>query len=212
MFLVRGKSIVLTGYLTNERLAGLLSQIVSKDRERWFAARVHALKSWPEMTPQQIIDAASNISPRRLMDGKWAWPSRELDIQRKLLKSAPEDAIDIDALRYLLEQMDDYTAERLIELLAESRFLEFKTEPLDNGLPEPKEIPLGLLRRLKRLHGAISDMLLTPRVWKLGGKMFRIGCDPDAVFCAEHDRRAGGLMVPIANQRSPAGTVADDSE
>ena len=121
------------------------------------------------------------------MDGRWAWPKRELEIQRELLRSAPENGIDLDRLREALATMDDRAADRLIEMIAESGFLKDITAPLDNGLPEPKEIGLPMLRRIKRLHG------------KLLG---RIAGDPDGDLAA-----ARRCEVPRANVQSSSGRL-----
>ncbi len=141
-----------TIYWTKSTFQKLLRRLVRNDREEWFAARVRALKDWPERTSEQIIDGASRINPRRLMDGRWAWPKREREIQQELLRSAPEDGIDIGALRDLLSKLDNRQGDRLNELLAESEFLKDTTVPLDNGLPQPKEIGTPLLRRIRGVH------------------------------------------------------------
>jgi hypothetical protein len=148
----RGIESLKTIYWTESKLRKLLRRLVKNDRQKWFAARVKALNSWPERTKEQILDDASRINPRRLMDGRWAWPKRELEIQRELLKSAPENRIDLERLRAELEQMDTRTGERLVEMLAESAFLQDTTVPLETGLPQPREIGARLLRRIKRQH------------------------------------------------------------
>jgi hypothetical protein len=69
-----------TIYWTESKLRKLLRRIIRNDRQEWFAARVRELKNWPERTKDQIMDDACTIRPKRLMDGRWSWPSRELDI------------------------------------------------------------------------------------------------------------------------------------
>ena len=83
--------------------------------------------------------------------------------------------------------MDDRAAGRLIEMIAESEFLKDITAPLDSGLPQPKEIGLPMLRRIKRLHSKL-----------LAG----IAGDPDGDLAA-----ARGAEVPRANPQSPAGRL-----
>jgi hypothetical protein len=141
-----------TIYWTESKLRKLLRRIIRNDRQEWFAARVRELKNWPERTKEEIMDNASRINPKRLMDGKWAWPSRELDIQRKLLRDAPKNSIDIGELRNVLAELDNRQGDRLIEILVESEFLKDTTVPLETGLPQPKEIGEPLLRRIGRLH------------------------------------------------------------
>ncbi|MBR0880979.1 hypothetical protein JQ608_28175 [Bradyrhizobium liaoningense] len=137
-------------YWTDARLEKLLGRIIKSDREQWFAARLRALKSWPERTADEIVDAASHINPTRLMDGRWAWPKGELAIQRDLLRSAPEDGINIKGLRSVLGDLDNRQADRFIEILLESGILEDFTVPLDNGLPQPQEVGLQALRRIRK--------------------------------------------------------------
>jgi hypothetical protein len=131
------------------------------------------------------------------MDGKWAWPSSELDIQRRLLKSAPEDGIDPILMRKTLEMLvkagREDAAARLVELVAESGFLKDKTEPLDSGLPEPRELPAGLLRRIKRLDARLRQMV-------------KDGHYDDDLREVDYSEP---LRVPVANLKSPAGTAAN---
>ena len=174
-------------YWTEAKLLRLFRDLIKPDRRQWFAARVRELQSWPEVDKEQVLEAAARIQPRRLMDGRWAWPKRELEIQRDLLRSAPENGIDLDGLREALAMMDDRAADRLIEMIAESGFLKDITAPLDSGLPQPKEIGLPMLRRIKRLHS------------KLLGS---IAGDPDGDLAA-----ARGAEVPRANPQSPAGRL-----
>lgn len=139
-------------YWTASRLQRLLRRIIKNDHQEWFAARVRELKSWPLRTKEQILDDASRINPRRLMDGRWAWPKRELEIQRELLKSAPEEGIDVDELRKALAEMPTGAGAEPVNLIADSELLWDTTVPLDTGLPQPKEIGTPLLRRIKRLQ------------------------------------------------------------
>ena len=172
-------------YWTEAKLLKLFRSLIKPDRQQWFTARVRELKSWPVVDKEQVLEAAAQIQPKRLMGGRWAWPKRELEIQRDLLRSAPENRIDLDRLREALATMDDRAADRLIEMIAESGFLKDITAPLDSGLPQPKEIGLPMLRRIKRLHS------------KLLGS---IAGDPDGDLAA-----ARGCEVPRANPQSPAG-------
>jgi len=176
-------------YWTEAKLLKLFRSLIKPDRQQWFAARVRELKSWPVVDKEQVLETAALISrrPKRLMDGRWAWPKRELEIQRELLRSAPENGIDLDRLRDALATMDDRAADRLIEMIAESGFLKDITAPLDSGLPQPKEIGLPILRRIKRLHSNL-----------LAG----IARDP-----AVHLAAARRAEVPRANPQSPAGRL-----
>jgi hypothetical protein len=173
-------------YWTEAKLLKLFRSLIKPERQQWFAARVRELRSWPEIDKEKVLETAALISrrPKRLMDGRWAWPKRELEIQRDLLRSAPENGIDLDRLREALATMDDRAAGRLIEMIAESEFLKDITAPLDSGLPQPKEIGLPMLRRIKRLHskllGSIAD-------------------DPDGDLAA-----ARRCEVPRANLQSPS--------
>jgi hypothetical protein len=174
-------------YWTEAKLLRLFRDLIKPDRRQWFAARVRELQSWPEVDKEQVLEAAARIQPRRLMDGRWAWPKREREIQRDLLRSAPENGIDLDGLRAALAMMDDRAADRLIEMIAESGFLQDITVPLDNGMPQPQEIGLPMLRRIKRLHS------------KLLGS---IAGDPDGDLAA-----ARRCEVPRANLQSSAGRL-----
>ena len=174
-------------YWTEAKLLKLFRSLIKPDRQQWFTARVRELKSWPVVDKEQVLEAAAQIQPKRLMGGRWAWPKRELEIQRDLLRSAPENGIDLDRLREALATMDDRAADRLIEMIAESGFLKDITAPLDSGLPQPKEIGLPMLRRIKRLHSKL-----------LAG----IAGDPDGDLAA-----ARGAEVPRANPQSPAGRL-----
>ena len=171
-------------YWTEAKLLRLFRDLIKPDRRQWFAARVRELQSRPEVDKEQVLEAAARIQPKRLMGGRWAWPKRELEIQRDLLRSAPENGIDLDGLREALAMMDDRAAGRLIEMIAESGFLKDITVPLDSGLPQPQEIGLSMLRRIKRLHG------------KLLGN---IAGDPDGDLAA-----ARRCEVPRANLQSPS--------
>jgi hypothetical protein len=176
-------------YWTEAKLLRLFRDLIKPDRRQWFAARVRELQSRPEVDKEQVLEAAARIQPKRLMGGRWAWPKRELEIQRDLLRSAPENGIDLDGLREALAMMDDRAAGRLIEMIAESGFLKDITVPLDSGLPQPQEIGLSMLRRIKRLHG------------KLLGN---IAGDPDGDLAAARRR---GCEVPRANPQSPSGRL-----
>jgi hypothetical protein len=195
-------------YWTTGRLQKLLRRLIRKDREDWFAARIQALRSWPDRTREQILDDASRVNPTRAPDsrvkigdrwrfvpgaGKWAWPKSELAIQRELLRSAPEDGIDIDALRKALDELSTGAGAELVELIADSELLLDTTVPLDTGLPQPKELPLGLLRRIKRLHGKLMQLI-------------KDGHYDNDLREVDHSEV---LHVPIANLKSSAGTVAD---
>jgi len=174
-------------YWTEAKLLKLFRSLIKPDRQQWFTARVRELKSWPVVDKEQVLEAAAQIQPKRLMGARWAWPKRELEMQRDLLRSAPENGIDLDRLREALATMDDRAADRLIEMIAESGFLKDITAPLDSGLPQPKEIGLPMLRRIKRLHSKL-----------LAG----IAGDPDGDLAA-----ARGAEVPRANPQSPAGRL-----
>ena len=176
-------------YWTEAKLLKLFRSLIKPDRQQWFTARVRELKSWPVVDKEQVLEAAAQIQPKRLMGGRWAWPTRELEIQRDLLRSAPENGIDLDGLREALAMMDDRAAGRLIEMIAESGFLKDTTVPLDNGLPQPQEIGLPMLRRIKRRHSKL-----------LGG----IAGDPDGDLAAARRR---GCEVPRANPQSPSGRL-----
>ena len=173
-------------YWTEAKLLRLFRDLIKPDRRQWFAARVRELQSRPEVDKEQVLEAAARIQPKRLMGGRWAWPKRELEIQRDLLRSAPENGIDLDGLREALAMMDDRAAGRLIEMIAESGFLKDITVPLDSGLPQPQEIGLSMLRRIKRLHG------------KLLGN---IAGDPDGDLIGRR------CEVPRANLQSPSGRL-----
>jgi hypothetical protein len=173
-------------YWTEAKLLRLFRDLIKPDRRQWFAARVHQLQSWPEVDKEKMLEAAARIQPKRLMGGSWAWPKRELEIQRDLLRSAPENGIDLDGLRASLAMMDDRAGDRLIEMIAESGFLKDTTAPLDSGLPQPQEIGLPLLRRIKRLHS------------KLLGK---IAGDPDGDLVRRR------CEVPRANLQSSSGRL-----
>ena len=174
-------------YWTEAKLLKLFRSLIKPDRQQWFTARVRELKSWPVVDKEQVLEAAAQIQPKRLMGARWAWPKRELEMQRDLLRSAPENGIDLDRLREALATMDDRAADRLIEMIAESGFLKDITAPLDSGLPQPQEIGLSMLRRIKRLHSKL-----------LAG----IAGDPDGDLAA-----ARGAEVPRANPQSPAGRL-----
>jgi hypothetical protein len=169
-------------YWTEAKLQKLLRRIVKNDRQRWFAARVRALNSWPTRSKDEIMESASRINPRRLMDGKWSWPKSVLAIEREQVP--PKDSIDIDALRDVLDELDNRQGDRLIEMIAESVSLEAVPVRLESGIA-PREIGTPLLRRIKRRH----NMLLRD----LDG-------DPDGDLV-----RARRLEVPRANPRSSPG-------
>jgi hypothetical protein len=176
-------------YQTKSKLEKLLPRLIRRDRQQWFAARVRELRSWPEVDKEKALEAASRIQPRRLMDGRWAWPKRELEIQRELLASAPHDRIDVVALREVLAGLDDRQADRLIEMLAERVDLEAIPTLVEGGLPAPKEIGTPLLRRLKRLHNKLLDALAG---------------DPAGDLA-----KARRLEVPRANLKSHSGWLSE---
>jgi hypothetical protein len=72
--IVRGIQTLKTIYWTKSRLRKLLPGVFSTAREEHFARAVRALNAWPERTGEEILEAASRIDPRRLMNGRWAWP------------------------------------------------------------------------------------------------------------------------------------------
>jgi hypothetical protein len=208
--IVRGITAQKVIYWTAAKLHRLLRGLIKRDREEWFAARVRALKSWPARTKEQIMDDATRINPGPTPDrrikirnqwrfvpgaGRWTWPKRELEIQRELLRSAPEDGIDINELRKVLAELPPGAGESLIKLIAESELLKDTTVPLDQvnldgkHLPQPKEIGTPLLRRIKRLHNKL---------------VANIADDPDGDLA-----RRRGCEVPRANPGSSAGWFAD---
>jgi hypothetical protein len=123
------------------------------------------------------------------MNGRWAWPKRELEIQLELLASAPHDHIDLVALRETLAGLDNRQGDRLIDMLSERVDLEaiptLLESPSERGMPAPKEIGTRLLRRIKRLHNKLLDA---------------IAGDPDGDIVA-----GGRLEVPRANPQSHSG-------
>jgi hypothetical protein len=171
-------------YWTEAKLLRLFRDLIKPDRRQWFAARVRELQSWPEVDKEKALEAATCIYPKRLMGGRWAWPTRELEIQRDPLRSAPENSIDLDGLREALAMMDDRAADRLIEMIAESGFLKDTTVPLDNGLPQPQEVGLKSLRIIQRADAKLRR--------DLAG-------DPDGDLAA-----ARRCEVPRANLQSPS--------
>jgi hypothetical protein len=104
-------------YWTESRLEKLLPRLIIRRRQAWFAARLKALRSWPEFD-KETLDY-SWIQPRRGMDGKWYWPKSQLSIEREALESAPHDRIDLVALRETLAGLDSRQGDRLIDMLAE---------------------------------------------------------------------------------------------
>ena len=179
-------------YWTESRLEKLLSCIIIRRRQAWFAARVKALKSWPEFD-KETLDY-SWIQPRRGMDGKWYWPKSQLTIEREALETAPHDSIDLVALRETLAGLDNRQGDRLIDMLAERVDLEavptLLESPSEHGMPAPKEIGTPFLRRLKRLHNRLLEA---------------IARDPDGDIVASRQ-----LEVPRANPQSHSGSVAGD--
>ena len=155
----RGRKALKAIYYTKGRLLELARSVVKKDREKWFAARLNELRSWPERTPDEIMTAASKINPQRLMDGRWAWPKREHKIQEMLLESAPEDGINKDKLRKILANIPPDAGAKLIALLVESGLLKDSTVPLDTGLPKPKELSIKTLRRIRKADKALRKGL-----------------------------------------------------
>jgi hypothetical protein len=129
-----------------------MRSLIKPDRQQWFAARLKELKSWPLRSREEYMEAASRIQPRWLpLQKRWSWPKGELEIQRDLLlPSAPRDGIDLIKLRGALAQLDNRAGDRLIEMLVESGLLRDMTAPLDTGLPQPQEISLGVLRRIRK--------------------------------------------------------------
>src|SRR5262245_29015776 len=120
-------------YWTEAKLLQLMRSLIKPGRERWFAARLKELRSWPNRSAEEILEAASRIQPRRLMHGQWAWPKSELSIQRDLLLSAPVHGIDQIKLRGALAQVDNRAGDRLIQMLVESGLLEDMKARLDSG-------------------------------------------------------------------------------
>jgi len=182
-------------YWTDARLLKLFRSLIKPDRRQWFAARLRELRSWPEVDKEAALEAASHvltttdengapIHRKPLMDGRQPWPKRELEIQRELLRSAPENGINLDRLSEALATMDDRAAERLIEMIAESGFLKDTTVPLDNGLPQPQEVGLKSLRIIQRADAKLRR--------DLAG-------DPDGDLAA-----ARRCEVPRANLQSPS--------
>ena len=87
-------------YWTESRLEKLLPRLIIRRRQAWFAARLKALRSWPEFD-KETLDY-SWIQPQRGMDGTWYWPKSQLTIEWEALESAPHDSIDLVALREAL--------------------------------------------------------------------------------------------------------------
>jgi hypothetical protein len=177
-------------YWTEPKLQKLFRSLIKPDRQEWFAARVRELQSWPEVDKDQVLEAAARIQPRRLMDGKWVWPKRELEIQLDLLRSAPENRIDLDGLRAAVATMDNRAADRLIAIIAESGFLHDTTVPLECGLPQPQEVGLQALRRIRKADAKLRR--------DLAG-------DPDGDLAARRQE------VPRANLKSHSGRLEERS-
>jgi hypothetical protein len=171
-------------YWTEAKLRRVMISLVKPDRERWFAARLKELRSWPERSSEEIMEAATRIRPRRLLHGRWAWPKRELAIQQDLQSSAPERGIDLIKLRGVLSQMDNRAGDQLIKMLVESGLLQESTMPLDNGLPQPTELSTGVLRRIRKASAKLKR--------DLAGDS-----DGDIALCRPTE-------VPRANLQSPS--------
>jgi hypothetical protein len=101
--IVRGIKTLKTIYWTTSRLLKLIPSVFSNKREEHFARALAALKKWPELNPEQVLEQASRISPKhRPLSRTWAWHSYDHGVEKRMREyadRAPEDGIDIDKLR-----------------------------------------------------------------------------------------------------------------
>jgi hypothetical protein len=91
-------------YFTDARLRKLLPAVFSTARERHFRRAVVALRAWPDVDSEKVLERASRINPQPLMDGKWSWPRSVLSMAKAYARRAPTDNIDTGKLRRVLEE------------------------------------------------------------------------------------------------------------
>jgi hypothetical protein len=149
--IVRGIKTQKAIYWTKSKLQKLLPGMFSPGREAYFARAMMALREWPELSGEQIIEATSRINPRRLMGGRWAWPKSDETLMREYADRAPNDAIDPDKLREAFADMNRRTRERFMELVVERV----------GELPATKETEIDwrLFRRIVRRHAFLMDLI-----------------------------------------------------
>jgi hypothetical protein len=108
------------------------------DRQRWFAARVAALRAWPERSREENLDAAARQPVRHLnMSRRGVWPISQLEIERRAI--APEDGVDMVKLRKVLAGLNYGARERFMALLVET-------------LSDLEIEDSGILQRIRRAH------------------------------------------------------------
>jgi hypothetical protein len=190
--IVRGIKTLKTIYWTTSRLMALLPRVFSNKREEHFARALQALKAWPEKNPEQNLEDASRINPRRI-NGRWYWPSYDHSVERLLREyadRAPPAGIDPDKfkLRNILAGMDDRTRQRFME------------EVVIPNLPPQKGTPTGwdtrVLMSIRRAHKRMMKSLARDPRQKESGHWIR-----------EIDLNQGA-KVPT-QPRSPAGRFLD---
>jgi hypothetical protein len=182
--IVRGIKTLKTIYWTTARLLKLVPRVFSNKREEHFGRALAALKKWPELNPEQVIEQASRISPQyRPLSRTWAWPSHDHGVEKRMreyAERAPEDGVDVAVLRETLAGMNEEARLRFMELLVEA-------------LPEPTGYATGvstkMLRKVRKVHRKFAKM---------------IGRDPDGDIAMA--RRA---EIPNPNLPSHTGRLDD---
>ena len=120
----------------------MLARVMKTDRQRWFADHLRALRSWPERSREENLEAAARVNPQRLMN-TGGLAEVALSIELEALVSAPEDGIDVDELRKVLSELDNRQGDRFLKLLVER-------------MPVPRGTPTGwdtrVLMKIRRAH------------------------------------------------------------
>jgi hypothetical protein len=62
--IVRGIKTLKTIYWTTARLLKLIPLVFSNKREEHFGRALDALNKWPKLNPEQVLEQASQISPK----------------------------------------------------------------------------------------------------------------------------------------------------
>src|SRR5262249_5482371 len=116
--IVRGIKTQKAIYWTTSRLQKLLPGVFSPGREAYFARALMALREWPDLNREQVMEAASRTEPRPRMGGRWSWLD-PLPALRKYADQAP-DGIDTDKLREVQASLDERPREEFMKLVVEN--------------------------------------------------------------------------------------------
>ena len=107
-------------YWSNAALRKLLWKVLIPRREEYFRRGPEALTKWPERSREENLEASSRVQPRRLLNGRHAWPGIQAALQEYADNAPPDYEVDYEALREVLGQLPPTARKKFLKMLREA--------------------------------------------------------------------------------------------